>query len=266
MKTILLLLVSFFIFTTSYAQEQQGPSAEELAKANNPLAEMNALNFQNYYIPHLSEAPEQAYINNFWMRYVQPFAKGKFIMRASVPLVSNSFGTDQQGIPLSNSGLGDANVFVSYNFISGADKTIGIGPLIAAPTASNSALGSGKWQAGFAFVAFIVQSPKLQLGSLITWQASFAGDSDRDNTNLSAVQPFIFWQLGGGTYLRSASIWVFDFAKKQYHVPFSVGIGKVLKVNKTVFNIFVEPQYSILHKGTQPQLQIFTGLNMQFAK
>lgn len=246
--------------------QAQELSEDALKKANNPLAEMTALNIQNYYIPHFSEAPEQSYANNFWVRYAQPFAKGKLLLRASVPLASNSFGADSLGIPISNSGLGDANAFLSYNFISSADKTIGIGPLIAAPTASQTELGSGKWQAGFAFVAFIAKSSKFQFGSLITWQMSIAGDKDRANTNMAAIQPFLFWQLGGGTYLRSGPTWVFDFENEQYSVPFALGIGKVVKVDHTIFNLFIEPQYSILHKGTQPQFQIYAGINLQFVK
>jgi len=267
MKTILIKGIIIVLFgIIAIAVQAQELSEDALKKANNPLAEMTALNFQNYYIPSFSEAPAQSYANNFWIRYAQPFANGKLLLRASVPLVTTSFGFDTIGIPKSNSGLGDANMFLSYNFVSSANKTIGIGPLIAAPTASQTELGSGKWQAGLAFVAFIANSPKFQFGSLITWQISVGGDEDRANTNMSAVQPFLFWQLGGGTYLRSAPIWVFDFEKEQFYVPFSLGIGKVVKVNNTIFNLFIEPQYSILHQGTQPQFQIFAGINLQFIK
>ena len=135
-----------------------------------------------------------------------------------------------------------------------------------APTASESILGSGKLQAGFALVAFFANSPTFQFGSLITWQASFAGESDRNDMNLGAFQPFYFWQLGKGTYLRGAPIWVFDFEKETFHVPLALGIGKVVKVDRTVFNLFIEPQYSILTEVTQPQFQLFTGINLQFLK
>jgi len=138
--------------------------------------------------------------------------------------------------------------------------------MVTMPTASETALGTGKWQGGLAFVAFIAKSPVLQLGGLITWQASFAGDKNRASTNFMAVQPFYFWQLGGGTYLRGAPIWVFDLENNTYSVPLALGIGKVVKMGGTVFNLFVEPQYAMLIKGVQPQVQIFTGINLQFMK
>ena len=40
----------------------------------------------------------------------------------------------------------------------------------------------------------------------------------------------------------------------------------MIKPGSTVFNIFIESQFTILHNGVgQPELQIFIGLNMQFA-
>lgn len=156
------------------------------------------------------------------------------------------------------------NAFLSYNFVSKTTATIGVGPMVTAPTAAENLLGSGKWQGGIAFVAFIAKSPVFQFGGLATWQASFAGDKNRPSTNFAAIQPFYFWQLGKGTYLRGAPTWVFNFKDDSYSIPLGLGIGQVLKMEKTVFNLFVEPQYTMLHKGTQPQFQVFMGINLQF--
>jgi hypothetical protein len=250
-------LIVIFILASSniYAQD------DAAQQANNPLANMIALNFHNYFIPKLTDAPNEAYLNNSWIRFARPFSDGRLLLRISAPINTVSF-PDSTGNNNSINGLGDINAFMSYNFISKPNATVGIGPLIAAPTAQETELGSGKWQGGLAFVAFIAKSPVFQFGGLITWQASFAGDNDRDNTNFSAVQPFYFWQIGNGVYLRGAPIWLFDFDNDAYHVPFALGIGKVVKVGNTVFNLFIEPQYTMLYKGTQPQLQIFTGINL----
>lgn len=259
---VLVLLFLSFGLTCLHSQES---ADETMKKANNPLADMTALNFHNYYIPKLSDAPSEAYLNNAWIRFATPLANGKFLLRVSMPLNTIAL-PDRFGGVRSTSGLGDINAFLSYNFVSEPNKTMGIGPLVAAPTASETVLGTGKWQAGFAFVAFIANSSTFQFGSLITWQTSFAGESDRSDTNFGAFQPFYFWQLGKGAYIRGAPIWVFDFENESFHVPLALGIGKVVKVDRTVFNLFIEPQYSILTKGTQPQFQVFTGINIQFIK
>lgn len=62
-----------------------------------------------------------------------------------------------------------------------------------------------------------------------------------------------------------APAWTFNLEDDSYSVPLGFGIGKVVKAGHTVFNIFIEPQFTVLHDGVgQPELQVFTGLNMQF--
>ena len=233
------------------------PTEEELKKANNPLANSKAVNFQNYYYSNLSGSGD-ATANTFWVRGVVPF--GRVLVRASLPLPTVPLGGGD-----SQSGLGDLNAFAAYLAVQKADVNFGIGPLLAAPTASDDALGSGKWQAGGAMVVFMMPSAQVQYGGLVTYQASIAGDDDRNDTSLLAVQPFLMLQLGGGTYLRSAPIWAFDLENDSYNVPFGLGIGKVVKLPDMVLNLFLEPQYTILHDGVgQPLFQVFTGLNTQF--
>lgn len=252
--TAVAVAMALFIASPATAQE---PSAEELAAANNPLANMKAFNLQNYFIPSITGAPD-ATANTFWLRYAQPL--GNVLVRASLPLPTVPV-PDQ---PDSVSGIGDFNVFAAYLAIAEPTSTFGIGPLLAVPTATDDALGTGKWQGGVAAVLFNAPNPTIQYGGLLTWQASF-GSSERDDTNLIVAQPFAFWQLGGGTYLRTAPLWVFDIEQDTYYIPFGFGIGKVVKQGGIVYNIFIEPQFTILHRGVgQPQFQLFTALNMQF--
>ncbi|QDO93662.1 hypothetical protein FNB79_06630 [Formosa sediminum] len=259
--TIFVFLVAFF--KAAAQDESKTETSSSAAQANNPLANMTALSFQNYLMPTLAEAPGDAFMNTTWVRFAKPIAKGKLLLRASMPFSTIGL-PNETGVVNTTSGLGDFNAFLAYNLVSDATTTVGIGPSVTAPTASDDLLGTGKWQGGFAFVAFFSKSPVFQFGGLITWQASFAGDSDRDNTNLGAIQPFYFWQLGKGTYLRGAPIWVLDFKKEAYSVPLALGIGKVVKVGDTVFNLYIEPQYSIYVEGVQPVFQLLSGINLQF--
>lgn len=255
-RAVLLFVV--FVGAASTPAGAQQSSAEELAQANNPLADMKAFNFHNYYMPKLYGVDDEV-ANTSWFRYAQPI--GRVLVRASLPLVT----VPVSGQADAESGLGDFNVFGAYLAVNEPTTTVGIGPLLTVPTATNDALGSGKWQVGAAAVAFLVPSPQVQVGGLVTWQASFAGDANRSSTNFMAVQPFALWQLGGGTYLRSTGIWAFNLETGDYNVPFGLGIGQVAKVGGIVFNIFGEPQFTVLHDGQgQPAVQLFFGLNMQF--
>ena len=126
-------------------------------------------------------------------------------------------------------------------------------------------MGSEKWSAGFAHVLFDATSKVIQYGYLLTWQASFAGDSSAPDVNEGAFQPFVFYQFGGGLYARSTGIMVYDFESDDYTVHLGLGLGKVFPTKEIVYNLYVEPQYSVLDRGSSfPQWQIFAGFNLQF--
>ncbi len=142
-----------------------------------------------------------------------------------------------------------------------------MGPQITVPTATSHETGTGKWQGGLAAIYFDATSPSVQWGGLVTWQAAFAGPSSRPGTNVFAVQPFFFVQMGNGVYARSTGVMAFDLKNGTYAVPVGLGIGKVVPTKSAVFNVFVEPQFTVLsHGARQPELQVFVGFNTQFLK
>jgi hypothetical protein len=247
-------------FTASVAaQKDQGATAQ----ANNPLANMTAFNLQDYYIGKLTESDDDS-ANQFWFRFAKPFSIGdtNWLLRASLPI--NSFPIPPSGD--TETGLSDLNLFAAYLIDTGNPAvSFGVGPQLTAPTATKDDLGSEKWSAGLVNVLFDGRSSRFQYGYLLSWQHSFAGDDDREDVNVAAFQPFAFYQLGGGTYLRAAPIWMYNLENDNYSVPLGLGIGQVLKKNKTVYNFFVEPQFSVADRGPgQPEWQIFFGLNLQF--
>jgi hypothetical protein len=242
--------------------DEGGAAAPSTADANNPLAKVQAFNLHDYYVPTMSQAPDQT-ANTFWLRYAQPF--GKWLVRASLPLsrVPAADGTSSSG----TSGLGDFNAFAAYLFDTKPGVSFGVGPQITAPTATEDQTGTGKWQGGLAAIYFDATSPSVQWGGLVTWQADFAGDAARAGTNVLAVQPFYFVQLGKGLYVRSTAVMAFNLETDSYNVPVGLGLGKVVPTSGAVFNVFVEPQFTILSRGAgQPELQIFVGFNTQFVK
>jgi len=45
------------------------------------------------------------------------------------------------------------------------------------------------------------------------------------------------------------------------------GAGKAWRVGKNIFNAFVEPQWTVAHKGEGlPQFTVFAGINVTFGK
>lgn len=255
-KTIILATVLMLTAMASLPAHAEEPAEDHAAAAaaNNPLANMTSFQLQNYYVPELYGLPDET-SNTAWLRFVKPF--GKILVRASLPLSTVPTSTTE-----STSGLGDLNVFAAYLMTDpSAPKQYGIGPLLTAPTATDDTLGVDAWQLGLAGVYFDLSSPTVQWGGLVTWQTDVSGS---DSTNLAIAQPLLFFQMGKGTYLRSSAAWTFDIENDGYYIPFGVGIGKVIKNGRSVFNIFIEPQFTILHDGNAwPAYQVLAGINLQ---
>jgi hypothetical protein len=251
-----LLLVIFLVLPLAAQEEaaEGGDDASAAAGANNPLADITSFQLQNYYASDLYGMPNES-SNTAWMRFVKPV--GKVLLRASLPL-STVPSTSGDSI----SGIGDLNMFAAYLMTDpSAPQQYGIGPLVAAPTASDDALGVDVWQAGAAAIYFNLSSPDVQWGGLVTWQTDISGD---DNTNLAIAQPLLFIQMGKGTYLRSSGAWTFDMENDGYYIPVGFGIGKVVKSGRSVLNMFIEPQFTIAHDGAgYPSFQLFAAINLQ---
>ncbi len=255
-------ILGLFWGLAAHAQEEKVAS-DAGAQANNPLAAFTALNFQNFYVGELTESDEDAF--QTIIRYAKPFSIGKanWLFRGSAPI--KYFPT-----PPANDkqfGLGDIDMFAAYLFDTGNPAvSFGLGPQVTIPTATDDFLGSEKWSAGLTNVFFIAHSKSFQYGYLLTYQHSFAGNDDRADVSFGAFQPFAFYQLGDGLYLRSTPVWAYNFDNDGYTIPIGAGIGKVIKRGNTVYNFFVEPQYSVADNGPGfPEWQIFFSLNLQFA-
>ncbi|MCW1409735.1 hypothetical protein OLZ32_16535 [Rhizobium sp. 1AS11] len=231
-------------------------------EANNPLTPKITINLQNYYIPSFIDTPGEPEAN-------------QFLLRGLIP--SDMFGLPQLfrfTLPIATSpdvpsgyvtGLGDFTLMDLFILPKHGDVTLGAGPLLVVPTATDESLGSGKWQIGAAGVVVAPQRWGL-LGALATYQTSFAGVDDREDVNLLTFQPILNINLSDGWYLRSSATWTFNLESGNSYIPVGAGVGKVFQLDKGVtMNAFVEPQYTVWHDGPgAPRWQIFAGVNFQF--
>ena len=252
-----LFLFTIFISLFSIPEFAQKSTVSDITKdANNPLASTKSFSVHNIYSPSIHGI--DGTMNTAWFRYAQPI--GRVLIRASMPVNTVSLN------PVNKSGLGDFNIFGTYILTRPTSvNQFGVGPILTVPTATSSLLGGGKWLTGVALAAYFAGNPIFQSGLLVTWQHSFAGDSDRSKVHAASIQPFFMWQMGNGLYLRSTAINVLDFENGNYLFPIGLGLGKIIKVEKVVFNIFAEPQYSIWSRGIGlPKTQVFIGINTQF--
>lgn len=255
MRTILATCLAAW---TLPAQAQD--AGADVNSANNPLTPKITLNLQDYYIPDIKGVPDR-HANQFLLRGLVPSDIGGVpqLLRFTLPIATTpEFPSGYK------TGLGDLTLMDIFLFPG--KVSYGIGPLVVLPTATNDLLGQGKWQAGAAGVVVAPQSWGL-IGGLATYQASFAGPSDREDVSLATFEPIINFNLKDGFYLRSTATMNFDLHDGNYTIPVGLGVGKVFQVSdKVTMNAFIEPQYSVFDKGDGgPKWQIFAGLNFQIA-
>ncbi len=242
---------------------QSAMAQDASADANNPLAAVTAVNFQDSYVWDTYDIDAES--NQFFIRYARPFTIGdtNWLLRATLPI--NTLPVNDDGS--NKTGLGDIDALFAYQFkTKKPGVSFGIGPQIVLPT-GGSKLGSDQWQLGLANVYFNSSSKKFQYGYLAIYKHGIGSRHDNPRVNLGAFQPFLFYQLGSGWYTGMAPIWNYNFENDSYNVPIGARLGKTFKTNSdVVVNMFAEPQYSIAHEGAgQAKWQVFTGVNLQFA-
>ncbi|WP_432444393.1 hypothetical protein [Rhizobium lusitanum] len=251
------LIATILCAGTAAAQEHS-----DVNEANNPLTPKITINLQDYYVPSFIDTPGHPKANQFLLRGLIPSDLGGApqLFRFTLPIATSP------DVPTGYvTGLGDLTLMDLFILPKKGDITFGAGPLVVLPTATDTSLGSGKWQVGAAGVAVVPQEWGL-LGGLLTYQTSFAGKEDREDVNLLTVQPIVNFNLKDGWYVRSSATWNFNLENGSSYIPVGLGLGKVVPLESGItMNAFVEPQYTVWHDGPgAPRWQIFAGLNFQF--
>jgi hypothetical protein len=242
------------------AEARADSSSGDSNSANNPVEPKLTLEYWNYYALSLNRLNGDA-----------ENGEGRVLIPFKVNGIQQVFHIDPQVVtaPAATSGprtgLGDAQI---YNFtlttqdIGLPEKvTFGIGPLIAVPTNTSTNFGPNSLQGGVAGAIIAPQSWGL-LGVLVTYQHTLWGAS----SELTSVQPNIFYNLDHGYYLRSSAIMQFNTYSHTDVVPVGFGAGKVIKLNGGyVLNVYAEAQPSVYRAGVgAPNFQAFTGIKLQF--
>lgn len=133
--------------------------------------------------------PYRQTAHGFKIEPVIPFqlnADWNLVTRTTVPgMAQVRLSPDQGRI----GGIGDINQIFALSPSHAGSLIWGVGPTISYPSASDPALGSGKWSAGPTVVALTMPGPWV-LGILANNIWSFAGPSDRAPVNQLMAQYF----------------------------------------------------------------------------
>lgn len=228
------------------AAEPAAQSASELAKtAQNPVADLVSLPFQNN--TDFGVGPQNRVRNVLNIQPVVPVDLGEdwlLINRAILPVTYQPALRPGGG---DNFGLGDLQYTAFLSPKNDSGFVWGVGPAFRFPTATDTALGSGKWSLGPSFVALVKEGPWV-VGALGQHLFSFCGDGDRREVSELLVQPFVNYNLEDGWYIVSAPIITANWmapSGDEWTVPLGGGVGKVFYVGEQAFNASVQAYYNV---------------------
>ena len=239
------------------AEEEEADHSELAKAAQNPLASLISLPFQNNTSFGIGDDPISRTSNVLNIQPVIPFelsSSFNLITRTILPIVSAPTvdvvdpgdPSLDPGIGSTTWGLGDllwTGWFVPTNT---GPVMVGVGPALLFPTGTSNETGTGKWAAGPS-VVFVATPGSALLGFLVNNIWSYAGPSDRGDVNQMVIQYFINYNLPKGWYLSSAPIITANWEApdgRKWIVPFGGGGGKVFKIGKQPINSQIQAFYN----------------------
>lgn len=206
MKKTITSIFTGLLFVTgsfSYAQDNSGTSAEDLAKQlANPVANLISVAFQKTF--DCNVGPTKVFQYSLNVQSVIPIDLSEnwnLISRTILPFISQSdifIDGDSQ------TGLRDIaqSIFFSPKEPTENGLIWGAGPILLLPIATNDAPGGNKWAAGPNAV-FLKLQGAYTYGGLGNHMWSYAGDGS--DISASILQPFVTYATPSGTSYTVAS-------------------------------------------------------------
>ena len=251
-----LLVIIFVISSTGALAQSDGDlSKEELAKINreldNPLAKRWSLVFQENFTINQGEFVDGNVTSNtmfFQPALPIPFGRNKvFTARPVFPLVTQpDFSADASG-DKKVTGFGDIQMAAIFGPGNASGWVWGTGATFVFPTATDSNLGKGKYQAGPTIMLFHL-GETWNKGFFLQHWWSYAGDETRDDVSVTEFQYVIRRNLGTASLGMGPTIRI-DWNKDLENgltVPIGLGYTKTVRVGNTPVKLRIEPQYSII--------------------
>ena len=149
-----------------------------------------------------------------------------------------------------------------YKTEGGGSLLWGLGFDLGFPTATEDILGTGKWLAGPSGLG-VYLGPKWKIGALVQHYWDYAGDSDRDDVNLTNLQYFIFYSLDEVTSIGAAPNIIANWEQDSdnvWTVPVGLGISRTFQFGKLPVRFGAEAHYSIV----QPDDTVGQEWNFRF--
>jgi hypothetical protein len=226
-------------------------AAQVLAnQANNPTAPLTLFQFRDIWVP--SAHPANGIKNVLELQPVVPIGPFEWLplvqlVKMTLPLLGTT------PAPGSVTGAGDLAVFDLFT-VNQSWGRWGFGPYLVFPTASQEALGQGKYQAGPAAGVIYTGIRNLIAGVVLQNPISYAGSSSRPAVNQLLVAPTLTYNLAKGWFVGLSDFqWTFDWKNNgAATIPAGVQMGKVLRIGKQPTSLSIEIGRAAARPGGTP--------------
>jgi hypothetical protein len=247
LRSLLLIRCRAAVLFTVFALPAHTQESPSLAKeAKNPFADLIDLQF--IYDANLNVGPNRNTQDVLTFQPLIPFKLNgdlSLITRTILPVIDQpALGA---GGPL---GLGDTQLDAWISPTRTGALVWGIGPVFQLPTASNNALGQGKWGAG-PTAGLQWSGEQWTFGALINNIWSFAGADNRAAVNQMQLEPTINYSFASNPngYLSFSPTIVANWkasGEERWTVPVSLGVGQLVKIGKQSINLQATAYYNVI--------------------
>jgi len=202
---------------------QKADLAQELT---NPIADLISVPFQ-LNLDRGIGPDDEGWRSTLNIQPVYPFPVGDdwtLVSRTILPVIRQ-----EDVAPGSvQAGLGDVvqSVFLSPNTSGGDGLIWGAGLAFGLPTATEDALGSGKWTVGPTAVALRMQGP-FTYGALVNHLRSVGGEGGRADVEQSFAQPFFSYTSPSAVTLTASAEAVYDWERHGWAVPLNLTVARL---------------------------------------
>lgn len=265
-------LVAFLatVLLAPQSSSAQSGDAESLAKAaQNPIADMISLPFQNNTNFDFGPLKKTQNILNIQPVYpVNLNAEWNLITRTIVPVISQPALTSGED---RTNGIGDIQLsaFLSPKQAVGG-WVWGVGAVAQLDTATDDLLGQGAW--GLGPTAVVLHLGKTWVyGALINNIWSVVKDDGRPKVNQMLLQPFVNYNFpeAPGRYLQFSPIITANWeasSGQQWTVPLGLGIGQIMRFGKQPVNLSASAYYNVERPDDAARWQLRLQVQFLFPK
>ncbi|AQS39139.1 hypothetical protein Sps_04024 [Shewanella psychrophila] len=208
--------------------------------ADDPTASLMSLQLSDWYTQsyhNLDSKSSSDSANNFVLRSAMPFKIGQqsHIMRITAPIITSS--------PFQDTGLSDITLFDLATFdIEWGRWAVGAVALL--PTGGEHR-GAEKWGAGPA-IGFTVHESHLLWGLFNQNIFTLAGENNREDVNVSILQPLVSVSIGGGWSVGVSEMTAtYDWEQGEWSsLPLGFKVAKLHKFGKLPVQFNAQYEYN----------------------